>query len=51
MTEDVYWSICSKYNIHFYPKPNKEELEKLDVDEFEEQLKQLVTTLSKRGDT
>lgn len=48
MTEDKYWEICSRYNVHFYHKPTEEELEKLDVDEFETQVRRLVVDLIKR---
>ena len=50
MTEGDYWDICSKYNIHFHHKPTKEEMENTKAEDFEEQVKKLVNTLSKRGE-
>lgn len=50
MTLTEYQDICTKYSVHFYCKPSDEELQKIKVEDFEEQVKKLVNILSKRGE-
>lgn len=50
MTLTEYQDICTKYSVHFYYKHSEEELQKIKAEDFEEQVKKLVNTLSKRGE-